>query len=207
MGLCASQEILPFDTGLIDKDAETKLFSSDPSKVTCDPAAVDVVLFHGGCPDGFTAAYIAWLKLGSQARYVGIGHGSPEHKLEAAGDLTGKHVAVLDFSFDAPSTAMQMEAAASYVVLDHHKTAAENLRGLSEENKVFQMNMSWATLSWDFFFRGQQCPLLFRYVEDKDIWRWALKNSKEFSAAYDLTAGISGPGQLDPEQDFRQLDR
>ena len=46
------------------------------------------------------------------------------------------------------------------------------------------MRMSGATLSWSFFHPGRPMPLFFRYLEDKDIWRWAFRGSKEFSAAY-----------------------
>jgi len=174
--------------------------------LACKPEDVDVVLFHGGCPDGFTAAYVAWLKLGDRARYVGIGHGSAEEKKEAAGDLAGKHVAVLDFSFDRATTAEQVAGASSYVVLDHHKTAQENLSELPRENQVFDMKMSGVTLSFNFFHRGEECPMLFRYVEDKDIWRWALHSSHEFSAAFYLTVEVPAAGEI-TAKDFTAMDR
>ena len=53
-------------------------------------------LFHGGCPDGFAAAYAAYLTLGDKAKYIGIGHG--KGKEEAAGDLNGKSV-----TFNSPT--------------------------------------------------------------------------------------------------------
>jgi len=195
-------------------------------------------LFHGGCPDGFTAAYAAWLVLGDKATYIGIGHG--KDKEENAGDLRGKSVAVLDFSFDAEATGRQLAAASQYVVtqtpraachatmkscpsspsssvyliaafllflqvLDHHASAEENLKDLPEANKVFEMKMSGATLAWNFFHPGTPVPLLFRYVEDKDIWRWALHNSQAFGAAFELTAEIPGSGEIFKE-DFALLD-
>jgi len=193
-------------SGPIDDEAAAKLITADMSAVLCKPDDVDVVLFHGGCPDGFTAAFIAWLKLGDKATYIGIGHGDAEAKKEAAGDLAGKHVAVLDFSFDAETTKEQLETAASYVVLDHHKTAKENLAALPDANKVFEMKMSGATLSWNFFFPGEECPLLFRYIEDKDIWRWALHNSKEFDAAFCLTAEVPSSGEITTEA-FTKMDK
>ncbi|CAL1149116.1 unnamed protein product [Cladocopium goreaui] len=64
-----------------------------------------------------------------------------------------------------------------------------------------------ATLAWDFFhgqFTKQSCPLFFRYIEDKDLWRWAMKRSKEFSAAQELELPIPRPGCVrDPETAFR----
>ena len=175
--------------GLLDP-GDTRIHDADCSALTMKPTDVDVVLFHGGCRDGFTAAYFAWLKLHDQARYVGIGHGSAEDKAKAAGDLRGKSVAVLDFSFDAETTAKQLATAKSYAVLDHHKTAKDNLGDLPETSKVFDMRMSGATLAWNYFHPGEACPLLARYVEDKDIWRWAYHSSKEFSAVFDLAIGL-----------------
>jgi oligoribonuclease NrnB/cAMP/cGMP phosphodiesterase (DHH superfamily) len=54
---------------------------------------------------------------------------------------------------------------------------------------------STGTLTWDFFHgrgsgtsfshsAGPHPPLLFRYLEDKDIWRWALRDSEAFSAGF-----------------------
>lgn len=142
--------------------------------------------------------------LGDKAQYVGIGHG--KDKEEKAGDLRGKNVAVLDFSFDAEATARQVAAASQYVVLDHHASAEENLKALPDANKVFEMKMSGATLAWNFFHPGTEMPLLFRYVEDKDIWRWSLHNSDAFGAAFELTANIPSSGEVTCE-DFEPLDR
>ena len=145
------------------------------------------------------------MTLGDRARYVGIGHGSAEEKAEAAGDLAEKHVVVLDFSFDAPTTAAQLATSASYAVLDHHKSAQLNLEALPAANKVFEMKMSGATLAWNFFHPGKPCPLLARYVEDKDIWRWAYHSSKEFSAVFDLSVQVPSKGEVSAE-DFAALD-
>jgi hypothetical protein len=32
--------------------------------------------------------------------------------------------------------------------------------------------MSGCTISWDFFHGDKEIPLLLRYLEDRDIWRW-----------------------------------
>lgn len=73
--------------------------------------------------------------------------------------------------------------AASFVVLDHHASAQGDLAEVDGAYKVFEMAQSGATLSWDFFNRGVPAPPLLRYVEDKDLWRWALRSSAEVTAA------------------------
>ena len=33
-----------------------------------------VILYHGGCPDGFGGAYAAWKKFGDAAEYIPVQH-------------------------------------------------------------------------------------------------------------------------------------
>ena len=172
------------------------------------PDGVDVVLFHGPhCPDGFAAALAAWLRLGDAARYVPVDHGP---KVALPEGLEGKRVVLLDFAFSEPLTRELRARAASLLVLDHHASAEAALAGLPAENKVFEMKQSGATLAWDFFHGegsgsplaarvgaagsgraiacapGDATPLLFRYLEDRDIWRWAMAEAEAFCAGFDM---------------------
>ncbi len=61
-------------------------------------------------------------------------------------------------------------------VLDHHKTAEENLEGL--DFCEFDMNRSGATMAWDHFFDPENRPLLVEYVQDRDLWLWDVPHSK-----------------------------
>lgn len=185
---------------------EDSLISTGMSHVIAKPQDINHVVFHGCCPDGFTGAYAAWLALGDQATYVGIGHGTREDKARACGDVTGKHVAVVDFSFDAQTTKEHLEAAASLVVLDHHASAESSLKDLPAANKVFEMRQSGATLAWNFWHPDKECPLLFRYIEDKDIWRWAMHHSKEFSAVFGLEVPIPQSGPITSDA-FEVIDK
>lgn len=148
-----------------------------------DPSAVDVIIYHADCIDGFAAAFSAWLRLGDVPTYVPLQHGpglTPP-------DLAGKRVVVLDFSFNEGVTQACMEATrGAFLVLDHHASAQAALEGLPEANKVFEMRQSGATLAWNFFHPGTPVPLLLRYVEDRDIWRWAMRDSEAFSAGFGL---------------------
>eukprot|EP00928_Gymnodinium_smaydae_P065135 TRINITY_DN48317_c0_g1_i1.p1 TRINITY_DN48317_c0_g1~~TRINITY_DN48317_c0_g1_i1.p1 ORF type:complete len:557 (-),score=112.63 TRINITY_DN48317_c0_g1_i1:154-1824(-) len=185
---------------------EASLLSTNMDHVIAKPQDVNHVVFHGRCPDGFCGAYAAWLALGSRATYVGIGHGTREDKAKACGDVTGKSVAVVDFSFDAETTKEHLAAAASYVVLDHHASAQSCLKDVPAANKVFEMKQSGATLAWDFWHAGKECPPLLRYIEDKDIWRWAMHSSKEFSAVFELEVPLPESGPVTCEH-FAVLDK
>ncbi|CAM6122927.1 unnamed protein product [Calypogeia fissa] len=97
------------------------------------------------------------------------------------------------------------------VILDHHKTALDSLpqngEGPQNLHCVLDMNRSGATISYDYFeekllssrtdVKGfprysaraslvptntDQIKSLFRYIEDADLWRWVLPDSKAFSS-------------------------
>ncbi len=161
--------------------SEADVLSTAVPALCGDPTKVDVVIYHAPCPDGFAAAYAAWASIGDAATYVGCSHGSShDHVL---GMVAGRSVAVLDFSFKRQLTDAFIAAAASFIVLDHHASAEQELHHLGPRNKVFEMKQSGCTLAWNFFHPGTDVPLLLRYVEDKDIWRWSLRDSKEVNAA------------------------
>jgi hypothetical protein len=147
------------------------------------PEDCNLVLFHGsGCPDGFTAAFAAWKLLGDRAEYVGMEHGpNAKDKLPS---VAGKHVVIADYCFARDVMDKIKAEAASFIVLDHHASAQKELVGFSEAHMVFEMKQSGATLAWNYFHPETEVPLLFRYIEDKDIWRWAYKGSEAFSAAF-----------------------
>jgi hypothetical protein len=164
----------------------------------CKPDSVDLVIFHAPCSDGFAAAHAAWLRLGSRAKYIGVSH---ERSASAAlPDVTGRTVAILDFSFDGTTMARMVDEAEGLIVLDHHASAEESLATLPAANKVFEMKQSGVTLSWNFFHPGAPVPLMYRYIEDRDIWRWQMRQAKEWCAAYDLQvfASIPSPGEVSP---------
>jgi hypothetical protein len=146
-----------------------------------DPSKVEVVIYHSPCPDGFASAYAAWARLGDAATFVGCSHGiSFDH---VHGLVAGKNVAVLDFSFKKELSDAFIKTATSFVTVDHHASAEQELLHLPPSNKVFEMKQSGCTLAWNFFHPGVHVPPLLRYVEDKDIWRWSLRSSKEVNAA------------------------
>jgi uncharacterized protein len=143
-----------------------------------DPNSVDLIIYHAGCTDGFGAAYSAWKCLGNRAKYYACQHGSPPP------DVKGKTVAILDFSFKNDITKKMIEDARDLIVIDHHKSAVVELHDIP--NTHFDMNHSGARLAWDFFHPGKEPPKFINYIEDRDLWKWELPYSKEFSAAFNM---------------------
>jgi oligoribonuclease NrnB/cAMP/cGMP phosphodiesterase (DHH superfamily) len=143
-----------------------------------EPSNVNLVIYHAGCTDGFGAAYAAWKLLGDRADYHAAKHSEPPP------DVVGKNVVVLDFSYDNATTKKLMKEAKNFLVIDHHKTAMVELHDVSCTR--FDMNHSGAMLAWKFFHPGKEAPRLIKFIEDRDLWKWEIPYSKEFSAAFDM---------------------
>lgn len=166
-------------------------------------------IYHGNCADGFTAAWAVWRKLGDQCDYYPGVYSDPPP------DVTGRDVIMVDFSYKRPvlEAMCQPRGAASILILDHHKTAEADLKGLG-------VDMSkWAEPTWERylealalddmenaningpvlyqlfdmersgaglawdFFHGGARPNLVEYVEDRDLWRFNLAMSRDINAA------------------------
>ena len=145
------------------------------SKLFKDP----LVIYHDKCTDGFCSAYIAKLAM-PHAKFHAANYG------ERPPEVVGKDVILIDFSYPRKLLLLLKERANSLLVLDHHKTAEEDLAGL--DFCIFDNSRSGATLARDFFFPGTEAPhpsqhWLINYVEDKDLWNWNLPDSKAVSAA------------------------
>ena len=143
-----------------------------------EPSSVNFVIYHADCSDGFGAAYSAWKLLGERAQYHAAKYGEP------APDVAGKNVVILDFSYDNATTKKLIKSANSLIVIDHHKSAMIELHDVSCTH--FDMNHSGAMLAWKFFHPGKDAPRMIKFIEDRDLWKWEIPYSKEFSAAFDM---------------------
>jgi oligoribonuclease NrnB/cAMP/cGMP phosphodiesterase (DHH superfamily) len=143
-----------------------------------EPTSIDLVLYHADCTDGMGAAYAAWKLLGSKAEYIPCHHGEPPP------DVVGKNVACLDFAFPNAVTKQMINDSDSFIVIDHHKSAMIDLHDVS--NAIFDLKHSGAILAWEFFHPGKEPPKFLSYIEDRDLWKWELPYSKEFSASFDM---------------------
>ncbi|WP_408586466.1 hypothetical protein [Novosphingobium sp.] len=153
----------------------------------------DVVIYHDPCLDGFTAAWAAWRRW-PDAQFIGANYG------QQAPDVAGKNVLIVDFSYKRPELEALAQIAASIVILDHHKTARDDLEpfarfrdrperftlpvvgsmisdlrrnGYPAVCALFDMERSGARIAWDFTHgRDVDVPWLVLLVEDRDLWRF-----------------------------------
>lgn len=149
-----------------------------------------ICIYHGNCADGFTAAWAVRKALGDIEFYPGVYGQDPP-------DVAGKRVVMVDFSYKRPVLKEIGRQAKSVLILDHHKTAAEDLAGLPTPPPdlpqhagwlpdagifaTFDMERSGAQIAWQHFHFAET-PKLVDYVGDRDLWKFLLPQSREVNA-------------------------
>jgi uncharacterized protein len=127
----------------------------------------NIVIYHKHCPDGSTAAAIAYKKFGEAALYFPCSYGDElPVELTEHPDKKNTDVYILDFSFSSGVLAQIDNDFKSLVVLDHHisaKDAVESVKG-----RVFNNQMSGASLAWQYFM-GTDIPEFVSIIESIDI--------------------------------------
>lgn len=138
--------------------------------------ATMICIYHGNCADGFGAAWVVRKAFGEIDFHAGKYQDPPP-------DVTGKDVVMVDFSYKRPVLLEMAEKANGILIIDHHKTSAEDLVDLpANVTAKFDMGHSGAMLTWDHFFPGQEPPPLLLHIEDRDLWRFALPNTRQIQA-------------------------
>ena len=158
----------------------------------------DICIYHFPCDDGFAAAWVAKKKWPDiTLAPTNYGQAFPDV------DISGKNVLIADFSYKPDALLVLAKRAASVVVLDHHKTARADLEqfnittsdglfrltdvetamGLAKDRVAahFDMDRSGAMLTWNFCFPDEAAPVFIQFIEDRDLWRFRLKETRAFS--------------------------
>jgi oligoribonuclease NrnB/cAMP/cGMP phosphodiesterase (DHH superfamily) len=175
----------------------------------------DVCIYHFPCDDGFASAWVVRRKWPDIA-LAGTNYGLPFPGV----DIAAKNVLIADFSFKPDVLRELGTKAQSIVILDHHKTAQEDLAafiaavpngqyfdhlavgesgwfnkpgafGYSNIVAHFDMEHSGAALTWQFCFPDEPMPVMLQFIEDRDLWRFKLRETRAFwlylrSFAYDF---------------------
>lgn len=140
-----------------------------------------IILYHGKCTDGFGGAYAAYQKFGEDAEYIPVDYineGNSDHPLLKI-NFKGKDVFMIDVSADRDIIEKIQADAKSFMLLDHHKTAAEKLMGCP--HCFFDMKRSGATIAWSHFHETP-APEFFKYIQDGDLWTKKYKETEAFGA-------------------------
>lgn len=147
------------------------------------------VLYHGGCSDGFGAAFIAAHFLGlPETDLIPVSYGKPIPYDRLSDDTD---IYIVDFSYPRSELIELADYAQKVIVLDHHASAEKELADLDVPNLYveFDMKRSGARMTYDYLQarHSPQIPyrrldLLSRYIQDRDLWTWELPDSREVSA-------------------------
>lgn len=156
-------------------------------------------IFHGNCADGFTSAWVVRKALGDSVDFHPGVYSNPPPPVE------GRDVLMVDFSYKRPVLEQIRDQAKSVLILDHHETAQADLQDLPGVQSVFDMKRSGAGITWDYFFPNKPRPVLLNHVEDRDLWKFALRRTREIQAAvfsypYDFKAWDFLMEEADPEK-------
>lgn len=133
-----------------------------------------LVLYHAECADGFGAAWALWRKF-PDAKFLPVKHGNPPPS-----GMNDQRVVIVDFSYTRETLEAMAKETNALLILDHHITAEKALAGLPYA--YFDLKKSGAVLAWEWAHE-HPVPWLLDYIQDKDLWTWALPASREINAA------------------------
>ena len=134
-------------------------------------AAKTIVFYHGSCPDGFGGAYAAWKKFGGRAEYVPLTRSDDDMP-----SVEGADVYFIDFTYEKERMDAFAAQAASVTVLDHHEGVRDVVESMPTH--VYDSNRSGATIAWQYFHPDTPTPQLLQYVEDDDLFRFRLPETR-----------------------------
>jgi len=152
-----------------------------------------VVIYHGGCTDGWCAAWILHRCFG------GVELHSARHGDDPP-NVKDRDVIVVDFSYDKKTMVRMSKECKSILVFDHHVTAQRHLEGLSFCH--FDMEKSGAMLAYDYCNREGYISamslsknknkrslafgirMLALYVQDSDLWTNKLPSTESINACF-----------------------
>lgn len=136
-----------------------------------------VIIYHKinpttACSDGLSAAWVA-AKVYPNAEIIGCCYGDTPV-------FSNSRLVIVDFSFPASQLEKYADDGCDVIVIDHHKTAMNDLSNLSSRILAkFNMNECGATLTWKHFFPNELAPAFLNYVKDRDLWNFDLPYSEE----------------------------
>jgi len=169
-----------------------------------------ICIYHGNCADGFTAAWAVWKKFGDEFEYYpGVHQNNPpnvagkdvllvdfSYKREIMKKMreTANSILIIDHH----KTAMDdLKNSGGNFGIDISKwenplSWGRHLNNVYQDDCegvhdsvycLFDMNRSGAGMAWDFFHLEKVRPEFINHVEDRDLWRFALKNTREIQAS------------------------
>lgn len=138
-----------------------------------------VILYDGGCSDGFGGAWAAWKIFGNKADYIGVRHDEPHPH-----GLKNKTIYLIDFTYPEAVIKKFLKENKRVTAIDHHVTVEKSVR--LTQNYLFDNSHSGCALAWQYFHPKKSMPKLLKHIEDMDLWRFKIPHTKEIFAYLNL---------------------
>lgn len=163
-----------------------------------DSPSTDLCIYHANCLDGFASAWVVKQALPNCVFHLGVYNDPPP-------DVTGLTVYLVDFSYKREVILEMAKIAKKIVIIDHHKSAIEDLVDLPNNvNFYSSLNASGCILTWNYFNLPAP-PLLLLHIQDRDLWRFELPDTKLITLAlsaydfdFDIWTDLIDYVELDP---------
>ena len=147
------------------------------------------IIYHDRCPDGLTAA--ALFKIHTvKHNYEDLHNyefipGNYNMTLESLNIVPDSIIYFLDFSFKKDMFEELLQKAHTVFLLDHHKTAYDELNHLFSNTKLkvyFDLNECGTSLTYKYLYPNTPLPKILEHIKDQDLWLWKDSNSRYFCA-------------------------
>lgn len=136
------------------------------------------ICFHHNDEDGRASGAIVRYALGKEVHLVEVDYDDltiPWPLVEKA-----SKVIVVDFSFP-PQEMQKLATGREFIWIDHHISAIKEMEKASAQwAGIRDINEAACVLTWKFFFPTRAVPRAIVLVGDRDIWRWAEKDTGAF---------------------------
>lgn len=172
------------------------LNSEDKKKIRETPW--DIVVHHGECPDGVTAAWIVLRKWDWKPKYYGSEPGVVPYQVwEDMKDINEKtrlNILVVDLSFPLEVCDEISCRCNEFLIIDHHQTAARNLS--DRDYFIYggpKNTLSGAGMVKDIYgLVGEEFRFV-DYVSDRDTWQNLLPDTKAINLAMSVEGVFGSP--------------
>lgn len=135
-----------------------------------------IYVLHHDDNDGYASALALYELYGEKATYIPVQYGQKFPDIELDKDTA---VYIVDFSYDRATLEDVDSKVLGLLVLDHHETAEEQLKGF--DRVVFDKTKAGATLCWNYFHPDKEVPYLFKLVEDYDLYKFEYEDTRKFN--------------------------
>lgn len=156
-----------------------------------------IILTHKNCMDGFGAAWVLYYyyylqenrNIKYSLKYIFVEPSHPEDAIQEFKNYTEKFGCFKAYSFDIGFHYQHFQELINIFsdikILDHHISSYNDILknfnnniSLLPKNYFFDNDKSGSILAWEYFYPDLEPPKLLKYIEDRDLWKFQLKDSR-----------------------------